>query len=441
VSLGVVPEDLNTVGERKFTIVAKGLPLRAIMVQLAEALQEAHWDVANQDGRPAYRLHRDAGVEDTMDWLIQRDEDRRADRKRRQRLARIELARRTLEMSPEELAELAKTDPLLARSVQDPHSRDLLEILLTLPPEQAAQLRETGKVYIPYLEASERLQQAVLRIGNMWRPEVAGDSPPADDTPEEVRHWQAHLPHDLVKFEDCRVEHGFGVRLTLAIPTARGLLLENYVNHSISDVALFPRYPSLDDGSSRFSRLLMATGVPDKETAFEMAMQRDKEGFRAEAAVREERHEREWREPTDPDLLQTVVVGDRQFDGFAEFQAFIAAETGLSAVSDYFTLRGPFIRDEHREGIPLWRLLCLVGEHYYYGEDVYLWRKAGSCLVFLRADWPALARVETPESIIADYRARLEEQGGLTLDDVAELALTLEGRGLPGHGLCCSMAR
>jgi hypothetical protein len=438
VSLGVAPEDLNTVGERKVTLVSNGLALRAIMVQLCEAIQEAHWDVAEKDGRRVYRLHRKAGVEETMDWLTQRAQELRAEEKRGQRLARMELARRALQMSPEELAELEETDPLLARSVRDPHSRDLLEMLLALPPEQAAQLRDTGRLEIPFLQASERLREAIIRIADRWHPNPEPGRI-VEGVEAEVARWREDPSHTFISFEDWDVEHGFGIFLNLNIPTTQGL--QQGFNTGIRDVALFPRYCSLDDGETLYARLLMATGVPDKETAFEMVMQRDKEGFHAGHAAREERHNREWAEPTDPELLQTVVVGERKFGDFAEFHAFIAAETGLCVVSDYFTLRGPYVREEHREGIPLWRLLHLVGEHHHYGDDLYLWTKAGPCLVFHRADWPALARVEIPESIIADYRARLEAQGELTLDDLAELALALDGRGLPGQGLSRDLQR
>ncbi len=430
VSLAVAPENLDTVGERKLTIVSKGLTLKAIMVRLPEALRECHWDIDDSGDEPTYLLHRNAGADQTIEWLIARDAARQAEKQRAERVNRMEEAKRAMSMSPEELVELEKTDPLLARSVQDPHSRDLLEILLTLPPEQAAQFRETGKVYIPYLEASERIQQAVLRIGRMWRPESAGNLPPDADTPEEILHWQSYLPHDLVKFEDWNVEHGFGIRLTLAIPTSRGLL-DNYVNHGISDVALHPRYCSLDDGESRFTRLLMATGVPDKETAFQTAMNHDKEGFRADAGKREERHQREWIDPTDPALLQTIVLGEAKFDDIAQLQGFLANETGIPIISDFFTLRAPYLSEEVRQGIPLWRLLYLIGEDDFRNEDVYLWQRSGDCLVFHRADWPHLAKAEIPEWLIADCRARIEDHSELTLDDLAEIAVVLEARGLP----------
>jgi hypothetical protein len=431
VSLSVAPEDLNTVGERKLTIISKGLTLKAIMAQVPEALQEAHWDIDTTGDEPVYLLHRNGSAEQTMKWLTERDAARQAEKQRAERVNRMDEAKRALQMSSEELAELEKTDPLLSRSVRDPHSRDLLEILLSLPLEQAEQFRDTGKVYIPYPEASERLQQAVLRIGKMWRPEYAGNVEPGDDTPEEIRHWRDYLSHDLVKFEDQRIEHGFGVRLTLAIPTSQGYMQEDYMNHGISDVALEPRYCSLDDGESRFTRLLMATGVPDKGTAFQVAAGRDGEGFRADAAKREERHQREWIEPTDPDLLRVIVIGDREFADFADAQSFIAAQTGLSVVSDFFTMRGPYVANEYRQGIPLWLLLYRMGEDDFRNGDVYLWQRVERAIIFHRADWPALAKVEIPEWLIADCRARLQEHNEFTLDDLAELAVVLDSRKLP----------
>jgi len=243
-----------------------------------------------------------------------------------------------------------------------------------------------------------------------------------------LRNWRDHLSHATISFQDCNVEHGWGVWLSLGMPSYQGY-------PSIHDVALHPRYCNLDEGGICYTRLLVATGAAaDEDAAFEMAKQRDLEGFRVDAGKREERHKKEWAEPTDPDLLQTVVLGDRQFANFAEVQQFIAQETGFSIISDYFTLYGPYIPEDVREGVPLWRLLYILGEHDFYG-DLYLWEKAGKCLVFHRADWYALAKQEVPEALIAEWRGRLDEQGELTLDDFAEVAVILDSLDLPAANL------
>jgi hypothetical protein len=419
VSLSVAPEDLSTVGERKLTIISKNLTLKALMVQIPAALQECHWDMDASGEAPVYLLHRNAGADQTMQWLTDREAARQAEQQRSQRMNRMEEAKRALQMSPDELAELEKTDLLLARSVRDPHSRDMLEILLTLPPEQAEQFRDTGRLELDYAQAPERWQKAVQRIAEWWVVRMAGE-----ELPDEVRNWRGNLSHARISFEDNRVEHGWGVWLSLSIPSGQEW-------PRIHDVALHPKYCNLDEGQLPYTRLLVATGVPDEDTAFQMAIERDKEGFRTDAAKREERHQREWIEPTDAALLQTIVIGDRKFADFTELEAFIANETGIPIVSDSFTLPAPYLWDEVRQGIPLWRLLYLIGEDDFRSEDIYLWQKRGNCLVFHRADWAALAKMEIPESIILAYREKIAAQGELTLNDLAELATILSTRKLP----------
>jgi len=417
VSLSVAPENLDTVGERKLTIIAEGCSLKAIMTQIPEALQECHWDLDASGEEPVYLLHRNAGVENTTAWLADREAARRAEEKRASRLARMEDARRALGMSPEELTELEKTDLLMARSVQDPHSRDMLEALLSLPPEQADQFRDTGGLELEYAKAPERLQQVAKQIAEWFVYRMAGES-----LSEEVRNWQDHLSHATISFADHGVDHGWGVWLSLNLPG------QGYPR--IHDVALQPRYCNLDEGGICYTRLLIATGAAaNEEAAFEMVKQRDLEGFRVDAAKREERHAREWVEPTDPDLLQTIVIGEEQFSEFAQIQHFIAQKTGLSIISDYFTLRAPYLPEDIRKGVPVWRLLYLLGEHQFRG-DVYLWEKLGNCLVFHRADWYGLVKAEAPESLILSYREKLRDQGFFTVEDLAELAVVLKSRGL-----------
>ena len=416
VSLSVAPEDLDTVGERKLTIIAQGCSLKAIMTQIPAALQECHWDLDASGEEPVYLLHRNAGVENTAAWLADREAARQAEDKRASRLVRMGEARRALSMSPEELAELENTDLLMARSVRDPHSRDMLEALLSLPPDQADQFRDTGGLELEYAKAPERLQQVTRRIAEWFANRMAGES-----LSEEVRNWQDHLSHATISLADHWVDHGWGVWLSLNLP-GQGW-------PHIHDVALQPRHCNLDEGQYCYTRLLVATGTADEETAFEIAKARDLEGFRVDAEKREERHKKEWIEPTDPDLLQTILLGDQQFADFAEVQRFIAQKTGLPVISDYFTLRAPHLPEDVRKGVPLWRLLYLLGEDEFRG-DVYLWQQLGNCLVFHRADWYGLVGMEAPESLILAYRERLRDQGFFTVEDLAELAVVLKSRGL-----------
>jgi hypothetical protein len=94
-------------------------------------------------------------------------------------------------------------------------------------------------------------------------------------------------------------------------------------------------------------------------------------------------------------------------------------------------MRGPYVANEYRQGIPLWLLLYRMGEDDFRNGDVYLWQRVERAIIFHRADWPALAKVEIPEWLIAECRARLQEHNEFTLDDLAELAVVLDSRKLP----------
>jgi hypothetical protein len=119
-------------------------------------------------------------------------------------------------------------------------------------------------------------------------------------------------------------------------------------------------------------------------------------------------------------------------------QRFIASETGLSLVSDYFTswMLLP-VPEEARISMPIWRLLYLLGDEWFWSYD---WNEAGDCLVFHDRRWYTRVPQEVPESLIEACREKLRKQGGFTLDDAAEVAAALDRRasawaGVPGPGI------
>ena len=430
VSLSVAPEDLSTIGERKFSVFAHGCTLKDIMVQLCDALQECHWDVDTSGPEPVYCLHRNAGADVTALQLEKAAADREAEKKRAERLQRLDEAGRALQMTPEQLAELEDSDPLLARSVRDPHSRDLLGIVLSLPQERMRQFSDTGSTAWHYREAPERLQKAVQRIAEWYVARLAGEQLPA-----EVRDWCNHLGHAAIELEDHEVEHGWGVWLSLVIPSE-----SEGSGTPIHDVAVHPRYCNLDEGEFCFTRLFVATGVPDGEAAYDMAEGLDHAGFAYDRRKLEQRRQEEWAEPTDPALLRPIALGDRQFADFAEVQQFIAEEAGLSVLSDYFAQRRLSLSDDVRQEMPLWRLLYLLGEDKF-GRVVRNWRKAGSCLTFHHETWYELAREEIPEALVLAYREKLRTQEQFTLDDLAAFVAALGDRSVSYQGIPDDLAR
>lgn len=419
VELAVAPEDLATLGERKLTVIAKGCSLTAVLAQIPEALQECHWQVSRGD-QPSYQLHRNPNVEATMKQVMENDPVRT--RIRAERIARLDEARAALALSAEQLAELEKTDLMMARAMRDPYARTWVEILLSLPPEQARQLRETGRLSVAYADAPPQFQQAVQRMGEWFTDLLLKQDNENSTTLAGMFAWRDYLWDATVTFNDMGTGWGMGLWVELSWTTQDG-------SERIHDVALHPRYPCQDEGGMRFMRLLQATGTPDN-AAPEIVRQLESAGVRADNVRREERHKCAWVEPSDPALLQSIKLGGRNLPELADLQKSVSDQSGLSVVSDYFTkLSGPYVSQEMRAEVPLWRLLYAVGEDHFRG-DVQLWRKSGEVLVFHRADWPALSHTEVPESVIEVCRQKMRRQGALTADDLAALAVLLHNRGI-----------
>jgi hypothetical protein len=419
VTLQVAPEDLDTVGERKLTIIAQGLDLKSIMVQLCEALQECHWDIVTQGGQATYLLHRNAGVEYlSEEWL----DRQKALERRPLREARIAEARRALAMSPEELAELEKPDLYLARSVRLPETRARLELFLTLPESAMQQLLDTGDVDVDYPGLSEPFRRAADRIleANASNASAPGN---AKESMEIARRLQADPSALQVGYQEFQGGVFIRVSQKAGKRTAGGGFIEP---------VLWPRcgWTIFGDESRH---LLVATGAPDEKTADELFA-----AWEAKGAQRQEEREARWTEPADQRLHRAVALPFRRDEPveFLDVERAVAAESGLSVISDYFVSFFMPLSDEARAAMPLWRLLYVVGE-----ERQYRWKQAGDCLALHHAEWYSQAAGEVPERIILAYREKLKTQDRFTLDDMAALALALGGRPIRAEAMPADLAR
>ncbi len=419
VSLSVAPENLDTVGERKLTIIARGCTLKDIMAQIPEALQECHWDIDESSDPPVYLLHRNAGVEYTQKWLSEQRALAAAEEERPQREARVAQARRALKMSPEELAELEQSDLLMARSVQHPAARSAMEAFLSLGPEAMETFLSTGHVEVDFADAPERVQEEARKAAEPL------DSPEFESfggtgiTPDKLKQakespdtWRIQYFHSAPPATDDG-----RILLGLLVPVG-----ERY--SPIQSIAVPPRradeFDALPGGTALY-RLLVATGTREGEAEQILRQQADELKAEAEQAYAH-RREREWVEPADPRLHVPITLAATQgeFAEFADIQASIARQTGFSVISDYFIQWRKFLSQVEREEMPLWRLLYMLGERWDYK-----WESAGHCLVFHHSEWYELAPGEVPESVLQTYCQRLEAEGKLTLDDFAGFAIAL----------------
>ncbi len=423
VSLSVAPEDLNTVGERKLTIISKGLQLRVIMAQLPEALQEAHWDVDESGGEAVYLLHRNAGVEAEDQQRRQRRLAEYRERRKQANTQCIDDVRHALAMSPEELEGLEKTDLFLARAAGHPEFRVLLEAVLALPEPQMRELIEAGETKFAYTDAPPVIQRAARVIIALnrrmaewvrpWWPEVNYTQGVGGHTIDE----------ELARLEQT-VEHLDRVTLAFSTNSAGGRTAQYGVSMSVGafGAILVPaRYPA--DWDFYYQFLLAETGKEDLARAREIT---DRLNTEWEHRM-PELDETGWIEPVDPRLHERIELPVDQYGAviLSEAQQAIAERTGLSIVGDYFTNdRRALPLDQPPLGGPLWRDLYCLGQ---LGNKFH-WHQAGDCIVFHHSSWYGLAQSEIPESVILDYRKRLQGQGHLVLDDVAELATVLESR-------------
>jgi hypothetical protein len=428
VSLRVAPENLDTVGERKLTVIAQGCSLKSIMVQVPNALQECHWDVDSAGERPVYLLHRNAGAAQTMTELAEEELRGYRERGRPVREERVASARKALAMSPQELDELAKTDPLLAASVKDPDSRRQMELLLSLPSDAMQEFLANGVVTLSYGSAPENLQQGCREILQRDLDFAAARQEGRDQWTIDTFTYALSHPDSVTftfKAHDMPGAAWAGAWQGANIYRPDGGGIEFA---SAGAIALPPRLPLNREWEiTRWAELLVKTGIASEGAARERVTELAQTSARTiQEYLEGERATRGAQEPRSPELHRVVMLPFKDSVDPVEVQRFVAQQTGLSLISDYFTGWGlrP-IREEAQQARPVWEVLSALGEQWFW---TYQWDEVGDCLVFHDRYWYRAAPREFPESLVSAYREKLKRQGRFTLDDIAAAAVGWERR-------------
>lgn len=434
VSLGVAPEDTNTVGERKLTVIANGVSLKAIMVNLPEALQECHWDVDSSGEEPVYLLHRHAGVEYTEKRLKQQQVLARQAEERAKREARVDAARRALSLSPEQLAELKKTDLYLASAVLNPKARASVEAFLSLASDELGSFIRAGRIDIEYSSAPESVRQSArwaleshiqeAEIEETDNPEgqarnIAALRSLLDDMSGTVLTY--HRSSEVMLAVSRKGASEADVREMVVPPVHSGVpFIENWQRRLVLGTLA-------EDEADAQSRRALQNWV---ETGWHLERQREEIASRAR-----------WQEYSAPALQRVLGLPSRESISLADLEQMAAHTTGMSVVSDYFTgdairIRGGDLDAREVQVDPLllnqptWRLLNILGER----SRLYDWRATGAVLVFHHSDWARLSPRELPESWVELCKAKLHSGRPFTLDDLAELAAALGSRPMPPGG-------
>lgn len=413
VSLAVASEDVKTLGERKLTIIARQLTLRGLMVQILEALQECHWDVVEEGEKTRYLLHRNSGVERTEKILTEQAIERSFAWEKSAREARFVAARQALAMSPEELAELEKTDPLLAHAVQEPQMYKWMNLFFNLPAKMVRQVEQMKPAEVTYNFAQGSFRDAITPYIKQMTEESStrGDS----DSARELMALLDSAEQADVSFYALGMEVGSGLVVRI-----HGKGKHAYV---IQATVLPPQFASR---KNQYRELFINTGM-DAKTAEALCAESERDGRILLKQREEDRKRREWIKPEDKTLHQNAgPFNARIFPERVDFLRVVADITGYSVISDYYcSYDNSSIPFEAYDVMPLWRLLYMLGDSIGFK-----WQTHGDCLVFHDKSWYRLAPGELPESFVMTFRERLKRKGRFTMDDMVDAAKALVGHPL-----------
>jgi len=356
VSLTVAPENLTTVGERKLTIISKGLTLKAIMVQLPNALRECHWDIDSSGDEPFYLLHRNAGVEVS----VREERQRRVDAWVEKRSERLDFVRQALTLSEEGLRELEKTDPLLAFALQDSFWRSNIEAFFALPPDFLRKFIEgpPGRMSLRYGDAPEQVQRSVDAILERY------ERPKSDGLQDVELTYERMHKDGPVLLIICGKEY-----VPQAIIPSRGRF------------SCSPSWHAYE--------LLVGIGGRTEQELAELSADRTREEMEAWKRERDMR-----RPPAESPLHRPYTIPSSDHMPFTDFLEDVSQLTELSVLSDAFPNDSFPVAADMRREMPVWRLFERLSRQ---GME---WVTAGDCLVVHRADWYDLS--QEPSASVAD---------------------------------------
>jgi len=422
VELGILPQDVKALGERKLTLITSGVSLKALMVWIPTALQECHWDASVGAGKLSYRLHRTAGTATFLRASVLTARSAVRDARRVARRARLADAYGALQLGPEQLTRLGEADLMLALSMRDGTARSAIEAFFALPPEVLQQWVDTGVATVPYREAPRQVQESVRtrlaataeeserRLRTAPRESEEGRA-----SADEVGRWLAETQIALNTISDCVITYqDFGMTKGAGM----AFIVDRAHSGGIVVPAKFPR-----SVLTHYAELLRSTGAVSStgEAMDEVrawSARQELGSPSASPAI-----------PDDPRLRKLLAIEIDQTPALSEFQATVAASTGLTVISDYFTGSQVNLDIEtpgRWEG-PVWELLEAAR-----GTLGLQWELHGDCLVFHHNMWYERIEREIPEPMLTALRADLKQGSRLALDCVADFAASISDvYGLP----------
>ena len=429
VTLQVAPENVETLGERKLTVIAQGCTLKALMVQIPKALQECHWDVVTTGDKPTYLLHRETESDEEIARLMSP-------------LTESELHGAAGEAGnaagggaggagdvSRGVGGTGEDGPAAGGHGKDPEAKARLQLLLGLPPEQMEGFLKNGRRGMDYANAPEAYQQAARQSAAAF---LAESQRQAADSRSNMLNlgWaktlNAHVSEVGIYFNDLGTAGG-SVSAGLRILRPRGIWGRrgSVCASGITVVPCSPRLPS-ESWREDCHGLLLKTGYSGAE-ADEVMDRLEKERKAAAEQDQEQKRAREWIEPEERAApTQSSRCLSPSPSSKSRYCAPSPSRRDFSLVSDYFTAwRTRPLSREAQAPAPAWRVMYLLGEEWFWTYD---WSAAGQCAALHDRYWYRQVAQELPESMVEALRATVKEQGRFTFEDIVAATVELQRR-------------
>lgn len=411
-SVGQRKEDW-LVREMPVNVFVKDVPAWQVMEHLAK-LTDFTWSAVGEGEDKGYRIWQDLKARQ----LQAEEKEKRLKALQAERTAKgiqnLEALAKLSHLSPKELEELAKDDPVAFFIATQPGFSAVPAIAAALNQEQRLKATTVEGIKIPYKEMSPQLQEAVQNMVRGMRSMLGKLAPEIQQLTSQEPDWEKiSLVIKAPSYEALMVMGG------QMLVTGEINITSQTEPVPITTITMsFPIF----DTKSPFGKLIgkaftqIAEGAP--LVNLQVMMQDEFAKMVAQG------FESEQKPPTDPELLKTVkweVKGWSSLD--KELEAFHKA-SGLNLIADGLPqpgMQGPTLAASVGQEAKVYEILNRFKS--LYGLE---WEKFNSLIRMRDREWAQKRDWLIPREKLARWKAKAKTEEGLRIEDLIEMASLTE---------------
>ena len=417
--------------ERKVTIHAKDIPLGQMLDEI-KRLTSFHLSREGKEGAWNYVIWQDMKGRQLEEEMVIAAKEAAAQRARDIRQGMLDTAEEALKMTPEEALKNKDKEPLTAFMGGTKSGRGFAQILSSLQssfPTEYELMMRGKKVTIPVSSFSPGMGGAAADImtGGLpaWIAKSAGMQAGTQFVPYE-------LAIEAMKGPDSNIQEMLGLYGVIFLNArAAGEQTGNGF-----PAGIFPMSSPDSKISNLFGKFLLAMeeGVDPNEASKQINAEakNDLAGLLARKSPTEENP------PTDPKLLREIEIKEvtgtiqpgMQSSNLPEEQGKMAAEIAraaeISVLLESYSTMIPFSTFIKKGKQPFYNILVAAE------KAGCTWELGDGTLRIRPEDWAIQRSREIPESFLQYYKALLEKNSWLSLDDIAAIAIGLTDEQIEG---------